>query len=81
VFLTPGAILIATAALCAALAAAGALEAIPALLHPVLPPALFAALLLLAERERLFQEVGYLRAQFAQGAAPAPADGDVPGPT
>jgi O-antigen/teichoic acid export membrane protein len=67
VYLTPTAVLLATAALCAALDAAGALEGVPALLLPALPPALFAALVLLAERKALLREVGYLRAQLAQG--------------
>jgi PST family polysaccharide transporter len=82
VFLTPVVVLLASAALCIALGAAGALANLPTLLLPALPPALFSLLLLLAERETLFREVGYLRAQFAQGAAPtAPLGGDTPGPT
>jgi len=82
VFLTPSIVLLAAASLCAALAAAGALEAIPTLLLPVLPPTLFAALLLLAERNTLLREVAYLRAQFAQGAGGGTApDAASPGPT
>jgi O-antigen/teichoic acid export membrane protein len=66
VFATPTAALVATALACAGLDAAGALGSVPTLLLPVLPPAIFAALLLLTERASLFREVAYLRAQFAQ---------------
>jgi PST family polysaccharide transporter len=82
VFLTPCVVLLATAALCAALGAVGALRGVPAPLLPALPPILFAALLLVAERNTVFREVAYLRAQFAQSAEPgALPDADVPGPT
>jgi O-antigen/teichoic acid export membrane protein len=76
VFATPSVLLVATASLCAALGAADWLGVIPALLLPGVPPVLFTALLFLAERDTLFREVAYLRAQFAQGAAGgAPSDG------
>ena len=78
VFLTPSVALLAAASLCVALDAAGALEKLPAPLLPILPPMVFAALLLLTERDTLFRQVAYLRAQFAQGAG-AP-DTRSPGP-
>jgi PST family polysaccharide transporter len=80
VFLAPSVILLATAALCGALLAVGALRGIPALLLPALPPVLFAALLLLGERSTIFREVAYLRTQFGQGAAAAvPPETEAPG--
>lgn len=68
VFMTPTVALLVTASLCAALGAAGLLAKIPALLLPGVPPVVFSALLFLAERDTLFREIAYLRAQFAQGA-------------
>jgi O-antigen/teichoic acid export membrane protein len=81
VFLMPSAALLASAALCFAIAAMGALAAVPEWLLPALPPAVFVALLLIAERDTLLRELGYLRAQLAQGRATGPlAEGGAPGP-
>lgn len=68
VFVAPTAALVAAASACAALGAFGALSRVPTLLLPALPPLLFAALVLLTERETLFREVAYLRVQFSQRA-------------
>jgi O-antigen/teichoic acid export membrane protein len=80
IFVTPTAVLFAAASACAALGAVGALRGVPLLLLPMLPPALFAGLLLIAERATLFREIAYLRMQFAQRAVGGESPDEVSDP-
>ena len=68
----PTAVLVASVAVCIGLRSSGLLDPLPAILLPALPPLVFAALLLGVERSALLREVGYLRDQFARGAAFTP---------
>jgi O-antigen/teichoic acid export membrane protein len=65
-FVTAALLLIVAASASTALSAAGALEGAPEILLPLLPPAVFAALILATERVTLFRELAYLRAQLAE---------------
>jgi hypothetical protein len=81
-FAIPSLALLVAGSVCATLAAAGALDALPAPLLPLLPPAAFAMLLLVTERATLFRELAYLRAQLARPAGSGEAsDAGTPLPT